>query len=101
MDKLELHRKICSDLHELYKAKNSDYGDSFGESFKKYGIIAAMVRMEDKWNRINNILKNKGKVEVGDETIGDTLLDMANYAIMTHIELYKDESDKMLEKESA
>jgi len=85
MDKAEIHKHICNSLNDLYKRKNTDYGDSFGKQFEEYGIVSSAIRIEDKFNRFKNLIKNEAKVK--DETIEDTLLDLANYAIMTLVEL--------------
>lgn len=85
MNKYEKHKQTCKKLNEIYKAKNHDYGDSFGETFEKLGIISAVTRITDKTNRLQNLCTNDRKV--GDETIIDTLYDLANYSIMTIIEL--------------
>lgn len=87
LDKINLHEKLCNKLHDTYIKKNSDYGDSFGKSFEKYGITSAMVRMEDKWNRMENLVIKGAAPLVGDESLKDTILDLANYAIMTYMEL--------------
>ncbi|HSH51625.1 MAG TPA: nucleotide modification associated domain-containing protein, partial [Bacteroidales bacterium] len=73
----------------IYQAKNNDYGDSFGETFKKLGIISAVTRITDKTNRLQNLCTNDRKVE--DETTLDTLYDLANYSIMTVIELEEED----------
>ena len=86
MDKLERHKKLCNDLHELYTQKNAAYGDSFGDTYKKLGIISAVTRITDKYNRIVNLVTHDN-VDNGDESIRDTLIDLANYAIMTIMEL--------------
>ncbi len=91
MNKIEKHKKICEILNDTYRKKNNDYGDSFGETFSKLGIISAITRLSDKYNRIVS-LGTKAEQMVNDESIKDTLLDMANYCIMTIIELEKDES---------
>lgn len=85
MDKVELHKQICDGLNKLYEDKNHDYGDSVHDTFKKYGLTSFLVRMEDKLNRARTLDKVEGKVK--DEKIEDTLLDLANYAILAVIEL--------------
>lgn len=84
--KVARHYAICQKLNSVYKAKNHDYGDSFGDTFKKLGIISAVTRLSDKMNRLMS-LAVAHDAQVKDEKIEDTLLDMANYAIMTLIEL--------------
>lgn len=88
MNKVELHGILCDRIHEIYTQKNAAYGDSFGKAFNDWGIISAAIRITDKYNRFINLAKNP-KIDNGDESIRDTLLDMANYALMTVIELEK------------
>lgn len=92
MDKIQMHEDLCKELNEIYKKKNHDYGNSFGETFDKLGIISAVTRISDKYNRLVSLctLPEEERM-VKDESITDTLLDMANYCIMTMIELHKDE----------
>ena len=84
--KVTQHYAICQKLNQVYKAKNHDYGDSFGDTYKKLGIISAVTRLSDKMNRLMSLAVSHD-AQVKDEKIEDTLLDMANYAIMTLIEL--------------
>lgn len=88
MDKASKHKAICEELNKIYKDKNHDYGDSFGETYKKLGIISAVTRLTDKINRLQNLCTKEQKVK--DESIKDTLMDLANYAIMTLIEMKED-----------
>lgn len=88
MDNVKQHESLLRQIHDTYIKKNHDYGDSFSRSFKKYGLVAAMVRMEDKWNRLDN-LASGAEQKVSDESIRDTLLDLAGYCIMTTMELDK------------
>ena len=89
MNKVEQHKQICKNLNEIYASKNSDYGDSFGITYDKLGIISAVTRITDKYNRLVELATKKDYL-VKDETISDTLLDMANYAIMTYMEIQYD-----------
>ncbi|AUN23812.1 hypothetical protein RSJ21_00165 (plasmid) [Clostridium botulinum] len=88
-NKAEKHKQICEELNKIYKAKNHDYGDSFGETYKKLGIISAVTRITDKVNRLQSLCTKEQKVK--DESIKDTLRDLANYSIMTLIEMEADE----------
>lgn len=85
LTKVVKHNEICKNLNALYKSKNNDYGDSFGETFKKLGVISAITRITDKVNRLQSIATKEQLVN--DESIKDTLMDLANYSIMTIIEL--------------
>lgn len=84
--KADQHRRICQRLNEIYRAKNEAYGDSFGETYRKLGILSAITRMTDKMNRLTALCTG-ARNDVTDESIEDTLLDLANYAIMTRIEM--------------
>lgn len=85
MDKINAHFEICKRLNALYAQKNHDYGDSFSKSYAEYGMTMSCIRLEDKLNRLKT-LTMKGEQQVSDESIEDTLLDLANYAIMTVVE---------------
>lgn len=89
MNNVQLHKEICNELNQTYEKKNSDYGNSFGNTFEKLGIISAITRITDKYNRLVSLCTSEKDRQVKDETISDTLLDMANYCIMTEMELRK------------
>lgn len=72
----------------LYARKNHDYGNSFDDSMNKIGNAYALGRLHDKINRL--IALNKSKAKVNDESIIDTLKDLACYSIMTINYLNKD-----------
>ena len=84
--KIEKHKKICEELNVLYAKKNHDYGDSFHLSFVEEGMAMVRIRLGDKLNRFKALSRN-GEQKVSDESIRDTLIDLANYAIMTILEM--------------
>ena len=84
------HKEVCNMLNEIYEQKNRAYGNSFGDTYNDLGIISAVTRINDKFNRLKTLAKNK-EINQGDESIADTLLDMANYCIMTYMELQNEE----------
>lgn len=91
MDKLEIHKKICNQLNTLYAKKNQDYGDSFAKLRKEYGNPAILIRLEDKLGRLKRLMMG-AEPQVKDENINDTLMDLANYAIMELVEREVDNS---------
>ena len=91
--KVTIHKNICEMLNDIYERKNSDYNDSFGKSFTEYGMAMPCIRLEDKLNRLKALTVHNKKQSVNDESIQDTLLDLANYAIMTVIEMQIKEED--------
>lgn len=92
MSKTERLEQLAGKLVETYKAKNADYGDSFADSFREFGITSAVVRMTDKMNRIKSLAK-KGDRQVQDESLRDSLMDLANYALMTVVELENEDEE--------
>lgn len=76
---------------ELYKKKNVDYGNSFAEVYKELGFESGLVQILHKVNRIKGIY-SKGKAEVENESIRDSLVDLANYALMTVVEMELEEN---------
>lgn len=81
-------KDITEEMNALYERKNHDYGNSFSETFRKLGIISAATRMLDKINRIVSLV-TKDQQKVNDESLRDTLIDIANYAVMTIMEIDK------------
>lgn len=84
--KVAKHARICEEIHHLYTRKNQDYGDSFHQTFTEEGMAMARIRLGDKLARFKSLTKS-GVQQVNDESIRDTLIDLANYAIMTVLEL--------------
>ena len=84
--KVKLHADVCRYLNDLYAKKNHDYGDSFHQTFVEEGMAMARIRLGDKFGRFKTLSKSSGQ-QVNDESLKDTLLDLANYAIMTVMEM--------------
>lgn len=76
------YEEVMQKLHDVYVRKNSDYGDSFSKSLNKYGEVAAMVRIEDKKNRLDSLFGKENDRMVVNESLDDTIEDIANYFIM-------------------
>ena len=84
--KLSKHADICVELNKLYARKNADYGDSFHKTFVEEGMAMARIRLSDKLERFKRLTKSNEQ-HVHDESVRDTLIDLANYAIMTVMEM--------------
>lgn len=69
--------------YSTFCKKNSDYGNSFEESLDKHGIVASIVRMGDKMNRLEALTDDSRTQQVGSESLLDTLEDLSNYTAMT------------------
>lgn len=83
--KLCLHKDFCDTLNIIYRQKNHDYGDSFA---KVRSVVpnAILVRLMDRLERLKTLLGKGEQAQVVDESIYDTLIDMANYCIMEVVE---------------
>lgn len=80
-----IFRAIQDKLVDIYAKKNHDYGDSFNEGCNELGVAYAFSRIFDKTKRFQTlakgILNNNVKIEV-QETMEDTIMDLANYCVM-------------------
>lgn len=83
------HQQVLVELNRLYARKNHDYGDSFHLTFEKWGLPMAAIRLGDKLQRFETLIREESRVQ--DESIRDTLIDLANYAVMTVMELDREE----------
>lgn len=87
-------RIITNEMIETFKVKNTAYGDSFKKSYVEFGLVSPLIRMSDKLNRLKELQKFIGDASLmehvsNNESIEDTLLDLANYAVMTLLEVRK------------
>lgn len=78
---------ICASMIELHDKKNADYGDAFTKSMDIFGTTYLLSRLHDKLQRLISI-NDKGTIQVTNETVLDTLMDLACYAVMG-IEYYQ------------
>lgn len=93
VSKVQRHKIICEEINDLYDRKNHDYGDSFHQTFIEEGMAMARIRLGDKFNRFKTLSRG-GDQKVNDESIRDTLIDLANYAIMTVVEMEVADCDR-------
>ena len=89
MTRVEHFASIAKDITDLYEKKDRCYANSFGDTFQKLGIISAVTRISDKYNRLCNLTTSATPINDCGESIEDTLKDMAAYCIMTIMELKK------------
>jgi hypothetical protein len=78
---------ILQELQELYIKKNHDYGNSFSETIQEFGFTPAVARINDKLKRVKQMVK--GEPMQVKESMRDNLIDIANYCVMTIVELDK------------
>ena len=82
-------KEITDKMFETFKAKNHDYGSSFSNLFKECGMTYAYGHMAEKLERVKSLMKDDAKVK--GKSMKDSLYDLANYAILTIMELEKTE----------
>lgn len=86
------HQECLDRMTEIVQAKNADYsGDADTDTFSNFtrvevlGVCSTeqgfLTRMFDKYSRITSFVQ-KGVLQVKDESVEDTLLDLANYCIL-------------------
>lgn len=83
-------KQIANGLTELYERKNADYGNSFSKTFEEFGMTSTLVRLSDKLERLKTLSKKEAQVK--DESIQDTVMDIAVYAMLTLMELMNRET---------
>ena len=91
---LSEHLALTSKLHDLTKRKNSDYagqGNAFNNFMRIESISSTtsaeqgfLSRMSDKLARFASFI-DSGELLVKDESVDDTLEDLANYALLARI----------------
>ena len=75
-----IFNEILENIRYTHDKKNDDYKDSYSDTMKRFGTKSGLVRIYDKFNRIENILDSEGKANF--ESAEDNLQDLATYAIM-------------------
>ncbi len=90
---VQLHKKICNELTALFERKNHDYGDSFRQTFAEEGWPMVRIRLSDKLHRFKALTRGDSQ-QVQDESLRDTLMDLANYAILAMMEMDRRERDE-------
>ena len=77
---------VIAEMLDTYKKKNADYGNSFAETIQEFGFIPSVARINDKLKRVKNMVKGKD-MNIKDESMRDNLMDIANYCVLTIMEL--------------
>jgi hypothetical protein len=72
--------EILENIRYTHDKKNDDYKDSYSDTMKRFGTKSGLVRIYDKFNRIENILNSDKAANF--ESAEDNLQDLATYAIM-------------------
>lgn len=87
-----LIQKVGEDVVSIVQRKNRDYGNSFEEIFRKYGMVSLLIRLHDKLNRLENLSLRGLEPQTG-ESVEDTLRDIAGYSLLALAIAEKDKLD--------
>lgn len=77
-------KRIVDEMAKTYEKKNADYGDAYAEGYKLFGHTQLLSRIHEKFCRVYNLL-NHTERKVLDESVLDTLTDMANQCVILRI----------------
>lgn len=88
-EEITMFQELTTLMSETFAKKRHDYGQTTEETYRKFGPVSMLTRMHDKLGRLDTLLVNGDKNYVEDERVEDTLLDLANYALITILEMCK------------
>ena len=86
---IDVFKSITGEMTRLFEIKNKNYGNSFSRQFDEYGLTSVCIRLEDKLNRLKSLSKQGDNANVDDESLRDTLIDLANYSVLSIMEIDK------------
>ena len=72
---------LANEIAELVEKKDKDYNSAFSKTLKEYGNVAYFLRIDDKLNRLKNLMLNNNNAEV-NESVEDTLKDIIGYTLL-------------------
>lgn len=83
---------IANEIAKLVEKKDKDYNHAFSKTLKEYGNVVYFIRIDDKLNRLKNLMLNNTNAEV-EESVEDTLKDIIGYTLLMLKEI-KDKTKK-------
>jgi len=86
----ELFLKQQVELYKIFLQKNNAYGDAY----RQFGAVGVIMRMGDKLMRLRTITQSSVSIDMGDETLRDTLKDLSNYCVLALLELDRLEAEQ-------
>lgn len=93
-EEIIMFTELTKAMSDTFAQKRHDYGQTTEETYKKFGPVSMLTRMYDKMGRLDTLLVGGDVSYVKGEKIEDTLLDLANYALITILEMRKAEMRK-------
>lgn len=86
------YEAVALEISEIVTKKNHDYGDSFHDSYSKFGDLSSVIRITDKIKRLETLMTHEARVV--NESIEDVYRDIAGYAILSLVSRRKIERQK-------
>lgn len=87
----KFHKEFCEEMTRVTLAKNADYTANNADPYANFSLVerlgigtteqGLLTRIADKFARIVSLV-NSGNAAVKDESVADTLLDLANYSVL-------------------
>lgn len=96
-EELKMFETYLGRMAKTFAAKRHDYGPTSEETFKRFGLVSMVIRMYDKIGRLMN-LAEKPESAMVNESVEDTLFDLANYAMITVLEMDKMKANTMIKR---
>ena len=96
MSDSKIYKENLVKLEELFNKKQEAFEDTFSSLFKKYGLIGTTIKISDKFSKLQKLLL----INNSNETIKKYLLDIANYCMLTLVELDKLEKNSNIIKDT-
>lgn len=90
-EEITMFTELTNTMSDTFAKKRHDYGQTTEETYRKFGPVSMLTRMHDKIGRLDTLLVSGDVNHVEDEKVEDTLLDLANYALITILEMRKAE----------
>lgn len=79
---------VATDLIDTLVKKNHDYGNAW----QRYGMFTGLIRLNDKLLRVKTLTGGQQAL-VADESIKDTITDIAGYALLLLLRMKYDNAD--------
>lgn len=95
---VEEFRSILKDMGDLYERKNADYGGAIEKAIHEFGYVYSACMLFNKLERFKNLISKDDYTGKVGESLVDTLLDMANYAVETARVMMNDKKHELEEK---
>lgn len=85
-----------TEMLRIFISKNTDYGSSYSVD----DVVGVVIRLGDKLHRLKTLSKNGFQIMVKEESLRDTLMDIANYSAIAIMLMQKKNGKKKSSRSS-